>query len=245
MSWEIKGKRYSQNYLEISRGKNLIRVNQGEKTGNTHLFAGWINLQANAYVTYSLVNKVPLETYLRGVLPYEIGTSAPKASLEAQAVIARTYALRNLRRFAIDDYQLCADTHCQVYDGLNGVAKTTDQAIAATRGMVLTYNQELVDALYSSTTGVVTASFSDVWNSEDRPYLRPVIDAAVNIWNFSEKSLADEKNFRQFINLEKGFNESTWDVFRWHKQTSLEDITKDLQKFLRLKKSPYAKLKTV
>ena len=245
VSWEIKGKRYSQNYLEITTGKNLIRVNQGGKTGNTRLFAGRINLQPNAYGTYSLVNKVPLETYLRGVLPYEIGTSAPKASLEAQAVIARTYALRNLRRFAIDDYQLCADTHCQVYDGLNGVAKTTDQAIAATRGMVLTYNQELVDALYSSTTGGVTASFSDVWNREDRPYLRPVIDAAVNIWNLSEKSLAHEKNFRQFINLEKGFNESTWDVFRWHKQTSLEDITKDLQKFLRLKKSPYAKLKTV
>jgi SpoIID/LytB domain protein len=245
VSWEIKGKRYSQNYLEITTDKNLIRVNQGEKTGNARLFAGRINLQPNAYGTYSLVNKVPLETYLRGVLPYEIGTSAPKAAMEAQAVIARTYALRNLRRFAIDDYQLCADTHCQVYDGLNGVAKTTDQAIAATRGMVLTYNNELVDALYSSTTGGVTASFSDVWNGEDRPYLRPVIDAAVNVWNLSEKSLADEKNFRQFINLEKGFNESTWDVFRWHKQTSLEDITKDLQKFLRVKKSPYSKLKTV
>jgi SpoIID/LytB domain protein len=55
-----------------------------------------------------------------------------------------------------------------------GVAKTTDQAIAATRGMVLTSNQELVDALYSSTTGGVTASLTNVWNSEDRPYLGPL-----------------------------------------------------------------------
>jgi len=245
VSWVVNGKRYSQNYLEISSDKNLIRVNKAEKPGNARLYAGKMNLQPNAYGTYSLVNQVPLETYLRGVLPYEIGTSAPKTSLEAQAVIARTYALRNLRRFAVDDYQLCADTHCQVYDGLNGVAKTTDQAIAATRGMVLTYNQELVDALYSSTTGGVTASFSDVWNGEDRPYLRPVVDAATNLWNLSQKSLADEKNFQQFINLQQGFNESTWDVFRWNKQTSLEDITKDLQKFLRVKKSPYAKFKTV
>ncbi|WP_416242417.1 SpoIID/LytB domain-containing protein [Anabaena cylindrica] len=245
VSWVVNDKRYSQNDLEISTDKNLIRVNQGEKAGNARLYAGRMKLQPNAYGTYSLVNQVPLETYLRGVLPYEIGTSAPKTSLESQAIIARTYALRNLRRFAIDDYQLCADTHCQVYDGLNGVAKTTDQAIAATRGMVLTYNNELVDALYSSTTGGVTASFSDVWNGEDRPYLRPVVDAATNIWSLSEKSLADENNFRQFINLEEGFNESTWDVFRWNKQTSLEDITKDLQKFLLVKKSPYAKFKTI
>jgi SpoIID/LytB domain protein len=245
VSWVVNNKRYSQDYLEISTNKNLIQVNQGEKADNKRLYAGKMNLQPNAYGTYSLVNKVPLETYLRGVLPYEIGTSAPQTSLESQAVIARTYVLKNLRRFAIDDYQLCADTHCQVYDGLNGVAKTTDQAIASTKGMVLTYNNELVDALYSSTTGGVTASFSDVWNGQDRPYLRPIIDAPTNIWPLSEKSLGDENNFRQFINLKAGFNESKWELFRWNKQTSLEDITKDLQKFLRVKKSPYAKFKTV
>ncbi|WP_416233471.1 SpoIID/LytB domain-containing protein [Anabaena sp. UHCC 0451] len=243
--WEINGKRYSNNYLEIVTSKNQIRVNKSEKTGNSRLYAGKLNLQPNAYGTYSLVNQVPLETYLRGVLPYEIGTRAPTASLEAQAIIARTYALRNVRRFAIDNYQLCADTHCQVYDGLNGAAQTTDQAIASTRGMVLTYNNEIVDALYSSTTGGITAFFSDVWNGEDRPYLRPVVDAATNIWNLSQKSLADENNFRQFINLQQGFNESTWNVFRWNKQTSIEDITKDLQKFLRVKKSPYSKFKTI
>jgi SpoIID/LytB domain protein len=245
VSWEINGKQYSNNYLEITSNKNLIRVNNSDKPDNTRLYAGRLNLQPNAYGTYSLVNQVPLETYLRGVLPYEIGTRAPTASLEAQAIIARTYALRNLRRFEVDNYQLCADTHCQVYDGLKGVAKTTDQAITATRGQVLTYNNQLVDALYSSTTGGVTAFFSDVWNGEDRPYLRPVVDAPTNVWDLSQKSLADENNFRQFINIRQGLNESTWDVFRWNKQTSLEDITKDLQKFLRSKKSPYSKFKTI
>jgi SpoIID/LytB domain protein len=245
VSWVVNGKRYSPKSLEINTDKNLIRVNKGEKPASDRLYAGRMKLQPNAYGTYTLVNEVPLETYVRGVLPYEIGTSAPTAAMEAQAIIARTYALRNLRRFAVDDYQLCADTHCQVYDGLNGVAKNTDRAIAATRSMVLTYKNELVDALYSSTTGGVTASFSDVWNGEDRPYLRPVIDAATNIWNLPRQSLADEKNFQQFINLQTGFNESKWDLFRWRKETKLEDITKDLQKFLRVKNSPYAKLKTV
>lgn len=245
VSWEINGQRYSHNHLQISTSKNLIRVQHNQKNQKGRLYAGRLNLQPNAYGTYSLVNQVPLEIYLRGVVPYEIGTRAPKASLQAQAIIARTYALRNLRRFAADNYQLCATTHCQVYKGLNGAAKTTDQAIAATRGMVLTYNNELVDALYSSTTGGVTAYFSDVWNGEDRPYLKPVVDAATNIWDLPKKSLADENNFRQFINLEKGFNESKWDVFRWNKETSLEDITWHLQKFLRAKKNPYAKFKTI
>lgn len=245
VSWVVNGKRYSPNYLSISTNKNLIRVNKGEQLENNRLYAGRMNLQPNAYGTYTLVNQVPLETYVRGVLPYEIGTNAPASAMEAQAIIARTYALRNLRRFAIDDYQLCADTHCQVYDGLSGAATNTDRAIAATRSMVLTYQNELVDALYSSTTGGVTANFSDVWNGEDRPYLRPVVDAATNIWDLSGQSLADEKNFQQFISLKAGFNESSWGVFRWRKETSLEDITKDLQKFLRVKNSPYAKLKTI
>ncbi|MEH2068220.1 MAG: SpoIID/LytB domain-containing protein [Nostoc sp.] len=245
VSWVVDGKRYSPNELEVSTDKNLIRVNKTDKPENARLYVGRLNLQPNAYGTYTLVNKVPLETYLRGVVPYEIGTDAPTAALEAQAILARTYALRNLRRFAADNYQLCADTHCQVYYGLNGAATKTDQAIAATRGRVLTYKNELVDALYSSTTGGVTASFSDVWNGEDRPYLRPVIDAATNLWNLSKQSLADEKNFQKFINMQQGFNESKWDMFRWRKETRLEDIIKDLQKFLQVKNSPYAKFKTI
>ena len=85
-----------------------------------------MQLQPNAYGTYSLVNNVPLETYLRGVVPYEIGANAPKAAMEAQTIIARTYALRNLRRFEVDDYELCADTHCQVYYGLKGATEKTE-----------------------------------------------------------------------------------------------------------------------
>ncbi|MCC5652508.1 SpoIID/LytB domain-containing protein [Nostoc sp. XA013] len=245
VSWVVDDNRYSPNDLEITTDKNLIRVNKSEKPETARLYAGRLNLQPNAYGTYTLVNQVPLETYLRGVVPYEIGTDAPTAALEAQAILARTYALRNLRRFAADNYQLCADTHCQVYYGLNGAAAKTDRAIASTRGKVVTYKNELVDALYSSTTGGVTASFSDVWNGDDRPYLRPVLDAATNFWNLSKQSLADEKNFQKFINMQQGFNESKWDMFRWHKETSLEDITKDLQKFLQVKNSPHAKFKTI
>ncbi|BAY82050.1 SpoIID/LytB domain-containing protein [Calothrix parasitica NIES-267] len=245
-SWVLNGYRYNRNNLQISSSKNLIKVNnKSGESKSKRLYAGRLKLQPNAYGTYSLVNNVPLETYLRGVVPYEIGSRAPQAAMEAQAIIARTYALRNLRRFEVDDYQLCADTHCQVYYGLKGATEKTDKAIAATRSMVLTYKNVLVDALYSSTTGGVTASFDSVWNGEERPYLKPVIDTAQNVWDLSQRSLADEKNFRLFMSLNKGFNETDQKWFRWSRESSLENITKGLQKFLKVKNSPFAKFKTV
>lgn len=245
-SWVVNGYRYNRNYLKITSDKNLIQVNnKSGKSKTKRLYAGRLQLQPNAYGTYSLVNEVPLETYLRGVVPYEIGAKAPDAAMEAQTIIARTYALRNLRRFEVDGYELCADTHCQVYYGLKGATKKTDKAIAATRGMVLTYNNKLVDALYSSTTGGVTAAFSSVWNGENRPYLKPVVDTPKEFWNLSQQSLADEKNFRLFISLKKGFNESEQKWFRWNREGSLENITKGLQKFLKVKNSPFARFKTV
>jgi SpoIID/LytB domain protein len=253
VSWVVNGVRYSPNNLEITSDQNLVLVSEGVKKDDknpinpekTRLYPGRLKLQPNAYGTYTLVNEVPLETYLRGVVPYEIGTNAPVAALEAQAILARTYVLRNLRRFATDNYQLCADTHCQVYYGLKGISPATDKAIASTRGMVLTYKNELVDALYSASTGGVTASFTDVWYGDDRPYLRPIVDSANDIWNLSNKSLTDETNFQAFINQKDGFNDSGWQLFRWKRESSLEDIAKGLQKFLKVKNSPYAKLKEV
>ncbi len=246
IAWLVNGKNYSPNYLEVTAGKDIVRVSTDNKLQQKRIYAGTIILQPNAYGHYTLVNKVPSETYVRGVLPHEIGTNAPMAALEAQAIIARTYALRNVRRFAVDNYQLCADPHCQVYQGLSGVSKNTDQAIASTRGQVLTYNNKIVDALYSSTTGGVTANFSDIWNGEDRPYLKPIIDAASpNIWNLSSQNLANDQNFQKFIGLKAGFNESKWDVFRWHRETDINKITKDLQKFLQAKKSPYRKFQKI
>ena len=243
VTWVVNGNRYSSAHLDITTDKNLVRVNQG--AGQSRLYAGRIRLQPNAYGTYTLVNEVPVETYLRGVVPHEIGADAPYAAVEAQTIIARTYALRNLRRFAIDNYELCADTHCQVYRGLSGTVPGTDRAIAVTRGQVLTYQNKLVDALYSSTTGGVTAAFSDVWNGADRPYLQPVIDTASNMWNLSTESLADEINFQRFINLRQGFNETGWRMFRWRKESSMEQITQDLQRFLKLNNSQGANFKKI
>jgi len=238
VSFLVNGFRYNRRELDISSQKNLIQVSVGKDDKNPRTYSGSLRLQPNAYGTYTLVNQVPIETYLRGVVPHEIGPNAPYGAVEAQTIIARTYALRNLRRFVADNYELCADTHCQVYKGLTGTVAMADQAIASTKGKVLTYNNELVDALYSSTTGGVTAPFEDVWNGTERPYLKTLVDSPNSVWNLAQKPLADEQNFRQFINLKQGFNETGRDAFRWRYTSSLEQITKFLQAYLQ-KNHPY------
>jgi SpoIID/LytB domain protein len=241
----INGRRYSRNQLEITASHNLIQVSEGKDAQQTRLYGGRLILQPNAYGTFTLINQVPLETYLRGVVPHEIGPNAPEGATKAQTIIARTYALQNTRRFAADNYELCASTQCQVYYGLTGTNPKADSAIAATKGLVLTYNNELVDALYSSTTGGITAPFSDVWNGKERPYLRAVVDAPVKVWDLSQQSLADEQTFRRFIGLKEGFNETGRKVFRWNKQSSLEDLNKDLRKYLEKRKNSLANFNTI
>ena len=240
VSFTANGYKYTRDTFNISTSNRRIQMAQGESTRFRELFAGDMKIQPNSYGNYTLVNQVPIEQYLRGVVPHEIGASAPRAAIEAQAVLARTYALRNLRRFAIDDYELCADTQCQVYFGIAETFPVVDQAIAATAGQVLTYNNELVDALYSSTTGGVTSRFTDVWNGEDRPYLTPVIDSLQTQWDLAQRPLSSEENFRAFIALKDGFNEDGWPAFRWNRTASLKEIGNTLKEYLTRRQHPLA-----
>ncbi len=248
VTWQLNGYSYHRRELEITAGKGLIQVSRSKNDREPRLYPGKLRIQPNAHGNFTLVNQVPLETYLRGVVPHEVGAGAPDAALEAQAIIARTYVLRNLRRFAVDDYQICADTQCQVYKGIGDTWPPADRAIAATAGKVLTYNNELVDALYSSTTGGVTAPFSDMWDGFDRPYLQAVIDSVANIWDLSKMNLSSEENFRKFISLEKGkgFNEEDWDgLFRWRETGLIAQLNQDLRKYLERQKHPLANFKTI
>jgi SpoIID/LytB domain protein len=239
----VNGKSYLTNDLEVTTPTNLIQVTAGKQ--RAQLYGGSLKLQTNAYGDYTLVNNVPLETYLRGVVPHEIGQNAPENAAKAQTIIARTYALRNLRRFEADNYELCATTHCQVYFGLKETNLQADRAISDTKGLVLTYNDELVDALYSSTTGGVTAKFSDVWNGAERPYLRILIDSSQQVWDLAQNSLENEAEFRKFIGLKDGFNETGRSVFRWRVQAKLDDLNQDLHTYLKKRQHPLADFTTI
>jgi len=141
------------------------------------VYAGPFRLQGDAYGSWSLVEQVPLERYLLGVVPHEIGAGAPAAALEAQAVLARTWALRNQGRFAVDGYHLCADTQCQVYGDPRGANGAVKRAVVATQFRVLSWAGQPIHAVYHASNGGVSAGFEEAWGGAGLPYLKPAIDA--------------------------------------------------------------------
>jgi len=124
-----------------------------------------------------VVNQLPMDDYLRGVVPLEIGnrTAAEFAAVQAQAVAARTYAYKHLTDArAFDMYSTVQD---QVYGGVDAEKPQADTAIMTTGDVVVLYNGQPITTPYSSTCGGSTAAVSEVWyDQSDQPYLRPVSD---------------------------------------------------------------------
>ncbi len=141
-----------------------------------HRYRGRILVYLNDRGTLNLINELPLEDYLRGVVPSEMGPEQYRQveALKAQAVAARTYALRNLGEFAREGYDICATPRCQVYGGMDAEHPLTDRAVSETAGQVLLYHGELVDALYSSTCGGHTEDVKVMFPFKDEPYLKAV-----------------------------------------------------------------------
>jgi SpoIID/LytB domain protein len=122
----------------------------------------------------SAVNAVPLESYLRGVVPAESPASWPQEALKAQAIAARTYAITTGMGGSFDQY---ADTRSQMYVGISGEAATTDRAVAATRGQVVTYAGAPVVTYFFSTSGGRTEDVENAFTgSSPKPWLKSVDD---------------------------------------------------------------------
>ncbi len=122
----------------------------------------------------TLVNVLELESYLRGVVPWEIGRPGQSglAALEAQSVAARTYTVAHLGERQAHGFDVWADTRDQVYKGLEGTDRWCDLAIESTAGLVLRHDGAEIEAYYSSTCGGTTSNVHEVWQRPSRPYLR-------------------------------------------------------------------------
>lgn len=127
----------------------------------------------------TVVNRLSMESYLLGVVSAEMGRRnfTEQAALHAQAVISRTYALRNLRRWRSEGFDLYATVSDQAYGGVGAETPEGRAAVGATRGRVLTYNGAVIDAFYFSTCGGRTAEGYEVFRGASRPYLRSAFDA--------------------------------------------------------------------
>ncbi len=135
-----------------------------------HPYRGTLRL-VKANSGFTVVNTLGVENYLRGVLKMEVNPAWDFEVLKAQAIVARTYALRNLGKHGSEGYDLCALSHCQVYRGVNAEDTRLTRAIEATKGMVIsTGSGALAVTPYHADSGGHTANVADVWGG-NIPYL--------------------------------------------------------------------------
>ncbi|MDO8500731.1 MAG: SpoIID/LytB domain-containing protein [Gemmatimonadaceae bacterium] len=126
-----------------------------------------------------VVNRLGVESYLRGVVPLEIGDRKPgeEAAVEAQAVAARSYTYIHMAESGSRGFDMFASVQDQVYGGVDAEKPISDAAVESTRGMVLRYGGRIINTPYHSTCGGSTAEVQEVWwRQPNQPYLRPVSD---------------------------------------------------------------------
>ena len=120
----------------------------------------------------TVINIAPTEEYLRGVVGEEMSPSYPIEALKAQAVAARSFALKNRKKHDKEGFDLCTTTHCQIYAGVEDFS-IINEAIDATRGEVLTFNEKIADTNFHADSGGMTESVANVWGT-NAAYLVPV-----------------------------------------------------------------------
>jgi stage II sporulation protein D len=130
----------------------------------------WINSRGSLNV----INELGMEDYLKGVVPAEMG---PKIydeleALKAQAIAARTYAFRNLGQYRREGYDICPGPACQAYNGFSGEDPLSNQAVEQSAGLILTYQGQPIDALYTATCGGETSDVSVMFPGRNEPYLK-------------------------------------------------------------------------
>ncbi len=151
-----------------------------EPTGNGYVWIGdrWYRgrtLLVPEKGALTAVNYVDIEQYLYSVLGAEMSGNWPQEALKAQAVAARSYAIHQRLKSETDLYDVDDTQSSQVYKGLQTESSGTYTAVDATAGQVLTYNGQIILAVFHSASGGHTENVEDVW-TEPLPYLRGVPD---------------------------------------------------------------------
>lgn len=237
-------------------------------------FKGTLRLMAtNSGV--QVINELPVEQYLESVISSEMSATSSMALLCAHAIISRSWLLTQMERRAVgmttvkavhsietdkkwlrwydrEDHTLfdvCADDHCQRYQGTTRATSShVAEAIKRTRGCVLTFDDKICDARFSKCCGGVMEEFSACWEDKEMPYLQALAD---NSTPHKKPNLCDEVNAQRWIKTSptaycntrdahvlaqvlNDYDQETTDFYRWQVTIEQEDLQLLLHKKLHL-----------
>ncbi|MGK2936166.1 MAG: SpoIID/LytB domain-containing protein, partial [Gemmatimonadaceae bacterium] len=163
----------------VAESANPVRVTSASGvTINGQQYRGSAEVGVNSAGTLAGINEVPVEQYLYGVVPRELGPNVfPEIEAQkVQAIAARTYTVAYLGRRSADGYDLRATVDDQVYGGRSAEHPVSTAAVDATRGIVMRHGGKLIIARYSSTSGGHTADNEESFAENPIPYMRGVSD---------------------------------------------------------------------
>lgn len=166
---KIKGKYYDC-------ATNAIFVTNAGKKGFLATKKRWYRGDMfiyNAGGRLTVVNSLPLEEYLLGVVPSEMPSKWNIEAHKAQAIAARSYALANINKRNSHGYDLKDTPHDQAYGGASAETPQTTRAVLSTKGEVLVYDNQIIPAYYHASSGGKTISAGSIWN-HDLPYIKSV-----------------------------------------------------------------------
>ena len=254
-------------------------------------FQGDLILRPRKDGTIAAINEIPLEDYLKSVISSEMSGAAPMEFLKAHAILSRSWLLVALGRrkktketsippekitdeevirwYDREDHDLfdvCADDHCQRYQGIMKiVSEQAEKAVRETRGMVITYQDEICDARYSKACGGITEDFDTAWDDKRVPYLESISDASVphrpigteeeaSHWILSDpEAYCHTKDERLLEKILPDFDRETKGFFRWtieYSRGELEEILREksgfdfgtLQEIVPLRRGPSGRI---
>lgn len=191
-------------------------------------YSGIIEIRLEHRALLMALTELPVEQYLKGVVPAEMPASYPFEALKAQAVAARSEVLSKIGMKHLNDpFDLCGMVHCQAYTGTSHMDERASEAVEATRGQVLMLNNRVAEAVFSACCGGHTEDKVNVWNPPGMPHLRGNYDAGSDVEVDTELDLSQEKDVETWVST----SPSVWCNVSNHED--LPDVLTRSEKYFR------------
>ena len=242
----------------------IIGLNFHWEQKEKQTFEGDCKLRLNADGSLAVINIIDVEHYLKSVISSEMSAEAPIELLKAHAITSRSWLVAMLQRrekatnilihaqhsfessgeiirwYDREDhvfFDVCADDHCQRYQGITKIiSNSVQEAIDATRGIILVAGQEVCDARFSKACGGRTELFENCWEETSIPYLQSVSDSSVNYPPFLNEADAERwitsspdvfcntTDQTMLQHVLPSVDQGTMDFFRWKVEYSREQL---------------------